>query len=104
MLLLAAIVALLWANNAIAESYEHFWNAELTIGIGHLTISRSLHFLVNDGLMTVFFLVVGAEIRQEISDGALSSFKRKRLVNTSSILMRASRGLTVISHWPTRNP
>ncbi|MCF8986618.1 Na+/H+ antiporter NhaA [Pseudomonas syringae] len=74
-LLLAAIVALLWANSAIADSYEHFWNAELTLGLGHFTISRSLHFLVNDGLMTVFFLVVGAEIRQEISDGALSSFK-----------------------------
>ncbi|AZG88576.1 Na+/H+ antiporter NhaA [Pseudomonas syringae pv. pisi str. PP1] len=74
-LLLAAIVALIWANSAIAESYEHFWNAELTIGIGHFAISRSLHFLVNDGLMTVFFLVVGVEIRQEICDGALSTFK-----------------------------
>ncbi|MBD8599934.1 Na+/H+ antiporter NhaA [Pseudomonas sp. W2Oct36] len=74
-LLLAAIVALIWANSPIAASYEHFWNAELTLGLGPFSVSRSLHFMVNDGLMTVFFLVVGAEIRQEINDGALSSFK-----------------------------
>jgi NhaA family Na+:H+ antiporter len=74
-LLLAALIALIWANSPYAASYEHFWNTQLTIGLGDFTVSRSLHFLVNDGLMTVFFLVVGAEIRQEIKDGALASLK-----------------------------
>ena len=74
-LLLAAIVALVWANSPVADSYEHFWNTPLTIGLGDFTVSRSLHFLVNDGLMTIFFLVVGAEIRQEIRDGALANLK-----------------------------
>ena len=74
-LLLAAMVALIWANSPIAGSYEHFWNTQLTLGLGDFTISCSLHFLVNDGLMAVFFLVVGAEIRQEIHNGALANLK-----------------------------
>jgi NhaA family Na+:H+ antiporter len=74
-LLLAAIIALVWANSSIADSYDHFWHMPVTIGLGDFTISRSLHFLVNDGLMTVFFLVVGAEIRQEIHNGALATIK-----------------------------
>lgn len=74
-LLLAAIVALIWANSPAADSYEHFWNTPVTLGLGDYSVSRSLHFLVNDGLMTIFFLVVGAEIRQEIKDGALANLK-----------------------------
>ncbi|MGV8917598.1 MAG: Na+/H+ antiporter NhaA [Pseudomonas sp.] len=74
-LLLAALAALIWANSPVADSYEHFWNTQLTIGLGDFSVSRSLHFLVNDGLMTIFFLVVGAEIRQEIKDGALANMK-----------------------------
>lgn len=74
-LLLAALVALIWANSPIADSYEHFWNTQLTFGLGDFKVACSLHFLVNDGLMAVFFLVVGAEIRQEIHDGALANFK-----------------------------
>jgi len=74
-LLLAAIAALIWANGPAAESYEHFWNTPITLGLGDFSVSRSLHFLVNDGLMTIFFLVVGAEIRQEIKDGALANLK-----------------------------
>lgn len=74
-LLLAAVIALIWANSPVAESYEHFWNTQLTLGLGDYSVSRSLHFLVNDGLMTIFFLVVGAEIRQEIRDGALANMK-----------------------------
>ncbi|VVN11486.1 Na(+)/H(+) antiporter NhaA [Pseudomonas fluorescens] len=74
-LLIAAITALVWANSSFAESYEHLWHTQITLGYGDVSVSRSLHFLVNDGLMTIFFLVVGAEIRQEIHDGALASFK-----------------------------
>lgn len=92
-LLLAAVVALVWANSSIAESYDHFWHMPVTISLGDFTISRSLHFLVNDGLMTVFFLVVGAEIRQEIYDGALASMKLATLplgAALGGVLMPAS--------------
>lgn len=71
-LLLAAVAALVWANSPYAQSYHDLWHAPLSIGIGSFSISQSLHFWVNDGLMTIFFLVVGMEIRREIHEGALS--------------------------------
>lgn len=74
-LLMAAAIALVWANSAAAESYHHLWHMPVTIGIGDWQLSQSLHFLINDGLMTIFFLVVGMEIRREIHEGALSSLR-----------------------------
>ncbi|MET4492807.1 NhaA family Na+:H+ antiporter [Bradyrhizobium sp. LA7.1] len=71
-LLAAAAAALIWANSPFAHSYHAFWNLPLTIGVGEYVFSRSLHFWVNDALMTVFFLVVGMEIRREVHEGALS--------------------------------
>ena len=71
-LLTAAAAALIWANSPFAHHYHAFWNLPLTIGFGEHVFSLSLHFLVNDALMTVFFLVVGMEIRREIHEGALS--------------------------------
>lgn len=71
-LLFASAVALMWANSSIKDSYDALWHLPLSIGIGNFEFSRSLHFWINDGLMTVFFLVVGMEIRREIYEGALS--------------------------------
>ncbi|WP_298879405.1 Na+/H+ antiporter NhaA [uncultured Bradyrhizobium sp.] len=71
-LLAAATAALIWANSPFAHSYHAFWNLPLTMGFGEYVFSRSVHFWVNDALMTVFFLVVGMEIRREIHEGALS--------------------------------
>lgn len=72
-LLVAAAAALIWANSPAGDSYHHFWEAPLSIGLGGFSLTRSLHFVINDALMTVFFLVVGMEIRREIREGALSS-------------------------------
>ena len=69
-LLVAAVAALIWANSPFAHRYHAFWNLPLTIGVGEHVFSRSLHFWVNDALMTVFFLVVGMEIRREVHEGA----------------------------------
>lgn len=74
-LMIAAAVALIWANSPAADSYHHLWHLPLSIGLGDWQISQSLHFWINDGLMTVFFLVVGLEIRREIHEGALSTLK-----------------------------
>lgn len=71
-LLFAAAVALIWANSPFAHSYREIWDLPLSIGLGSLAVSQSLHFWINDGLMTVFFLVVGMEVRREIHEGALS--------------------------------
>jgi NhaA family Na+:H+ antiporter len=69
-LLAATIAALCWANLASA-SYSEFWHNELTIGIGSLAISETLGHWVNDGLMVVFFFVVGLEIKRELVCGEL---------------------------------
>lgn len=71
-LLVAAAVALAWANSPAAPSYHATWHVPISIGFGSAVFSQPLHFWINDGLMTVFFLVVGMEVRREIHEGALS--------------------------------
>ncbi|MBY4594811.1 Na+/H+ antiporter NhaA [Ottowia caeni] len=78
-LLIAAAVALIWANSSFTDSYHALWHLPVTFGIGDLTFSQSLHFIINDGLMTIFFLVVGMEIRREIHEGALSNMRQASL-------------------------
>ncbi|EKT4454810.1 Na+/H+ antiporter NhaA [Pseudomonas sp. yb_9] len=84
-LLLAAVAALIWANSPAAESYEKLWHTPLTFGLGERVYSQSLHFWINDGLMTIFFLVVGMEIRREIHEGALSSLRQAALPMAAAI-------------------
>jgi Na+:H+ antiporter, NhaA family len=72
MLLLAAALALAWANSPWSASYRALWHWQPGLAVLLVLPAQDLHFLVNDGLMTVFFLVVGLEIRQEIRSGALS--------------------------------
>lgn len=89
-LLVAAAGALILANSPFAHGYHDFWNLQLSFGIGDFVFSRSLHFWVNDALMTAFFLVVGMEIRREIHEGALSKFDQAILP-----LVAASGGVIV---------
>lgn len=72
-LLVAAAIALLWANSRWSSTYLSLWEAPLSFGIGGLVFSHSLHFWINDVLMTAFFLVAGMEVRRELHEGALSS-------------------------------
>lgn len=78
-LLLATAVALIWANSPYAHSYHALWHVPVSFGIGSLAISQSLHFWINDGLMTLFFLVVGMEIRREMHEGALVDLRQASL-------------------------
>ncbi|MET4069025.1 NhaA family Na+:H+ antiporter [Bradyrhizobium sp. S3.2.6] len=73
-LLIAAVAALLWANSPFAHSYHDVWNLPISLRLGELGFVRPLDFWINDALMTVFFLVVGMEVRREIHEGALSRF------------------------------
>jgi len=70
---IAAIAALVWANSPAAGSYESLWNAHLSVTLAGHTLDLDLRHWVNDGLMTVFFLVVGLEIKRELTAGHLSS-------------------------------
>lgn len=78
-LLLAAAAALAWANSPWGASYETVWHTSVAFGIGSWIATQTLHFWINDGLMTVFFLVVGMEIRREIHEGALSNLRQAAL-------------------------
>lgn len=78
-LLVSAVVALAWANSPWGEAYFHLW--EIPIGFraaGH-AFELSLHHWVNDGLMAVFFFVVGLEIKREMLVGELSSPRQAAL-------------------------
>ena len=70
-LLVAVVVALVWANSSLSSSYSDLWHTELSVSVGW-GLDMSMHQVVNDGLMTVFFFVVGLEIKRELVDGELS--------------------------------
>ena len=78
-LMLAAAAALIWANSPWAASYFATWHAPVAMTLGPWSFSTDLHFIVNDVLMTIFFLVVGMEIRRELHDGALASLRQASL-------------------------
>jgi NhaA family Na+:H+ antiporter len=78
-LLLAALAALVWVNSPWDDAYSSLWNRELTIGAGGLAISETFRGWVNDGLMTVFFFVVGLEIKRELVEGELNEVQKARL-------------------------
>lgn len=79
LLMLSAAVALVWANSAWGSGYERLWQTPLGFRIGEFTFERSLQWIVNDGLMAIFFFVVGMEIRREIHHGALSEWRQAAL-------------------------
>lgn len=79
LLLLAAALALLWANSPWAASYHQLWHTSVGFNVGAFTFERTLEWLVNDVLMVIFFFVVGLEIRREIHHGELSEWRRAAL-------------------------
>lgn len=85
LLMLAAVVALIWANSPWSATYVHFWHTPIGIHVGSFAFERSLEWVVNDGLMVVFFFVVGLEIRREIHQGELSEFKRAMLPAAAAV-------------------
>ena len=76
-LLGAALAALVWAN-VDAASYASVWGTELTLRLGDWTLAATLRHWVNDGLMAIFFLVVGLEARRELDLGELRERRRLR--------------------------
>jgi NhaA family Na+:H+ antiporter len=78
-LLLAAVVALAWANSPWSDAYFDLWHTTLSIDIQVAQIEEDLQHWVNDGLMTLFFFVVGLEIKRELARGELSNPHRALL-------------------------
>ena len=75
-LLFSALLALFLANSTYSNFYHKILHYPLGLSLGQLTFSFSLHHLVNEGLMTIFFFVVGLEIKKELVVGELSTFKK----------------------------
>jgi len=79
LLLGCALIALGWANSPYGASYHALWRTPLGVELGRLSFQKDLQFFINDGLMAVFFFVVGLEIRRELFDGELSDARRAAL-------------------------
>src|SRR5690242_8387543 len=67
------LAALAIANSPLSDAYNHVWEIPLAVGIAPHQLSLNLHEWINDGLMAVFFLLVGLEIKRELLSGELSS-------------------------------
>lgn len=78
-LLLATLAAFAWANSPWGQTYYDFWHAKLSVGFGEAAFAMSLEHWVNDGLMVIFFLLVGLEIKRELLMGELASLQRAAL-------------------------
>ncbi|MFU8946323.1 Na+/H+ antiporter NhaA [Mycetocola zhadangensis] len=75
LLLAATIIAIAWANISY-DSYHGFWDTHVTLGVADLRLDFTLHALVNDALMAIFFFTVGLEVRREFAIGELTTWSR----------------------------
>ncbi|WP_298768417.1 Na+/H+ antiporter NhaA [uncultured Shewanella sp.] len=73
LLMLAVILALLLANSPLSWLYQDFLHTEMQIRVGSLDLDKSLLHWINDGLMAIFFLLIGLEVKRELLEGALST-------------------------------
>jgi Na+/H+ antiporter NhaA len=72
LLLATVVLALAWANSPLGDAYASLWSTDVTISAGDAVLSMDLRHWVNDGLMFLFFLVIGIEVRRELSTGELA--------------------------------
>ena len=76
LLLFSAAVAMLLANSPLSSQYNDFLNLPVSLQIGNFSINKTLIHWINDGLMAVFFVLVGMEVKKELFEGALSSYQQ----------------------------
>lgn len=75
----SVLIAIIWANSPYHEAYHHLWEIKLSIGIDQYILNKPLHIWINDGLMAIFFFVIGLELKREFIDGELSTLKKAGL-------------------------
>ncbi|MEW3928932.1 Na+/H+ antiporter NhaA [Pseudomonas aeruginosa] len=79
LLVIVTVVALAWANSPLSDAYFELWHLDVGFDFGPLGLHMDLHHWVNDGLMVVFFFLIGLEVRQEFAHGSLRDRSRARL-------------------------
>lgn len=75
----AAVAALVWANSPWGESYRALWSTHLVVDLGPLALDESFREFLNSGLMTLFFFVMGMEVKRELLEGELSEPRKAAL-------------------------
>jgi NhaA family Na+:H+ antiporter len=74
-LIFMTVLALFLANSPYAEVYAHFFHTKVDLEVGNWELSHTIHHWINDGLMAIFFFIIGLEIKREVTVGELSNFK-----------------------------
>jgi len=75
----ATIIALVWANSPYADAYEKIWQMKLGFVAGDFRLEKPLILWINDGLMAIFFFLIGLELKRELLNGELNSVKKALL-------------------------
>ncbi|MGK0234070.1 MAG: NhaA family Na+:H+ antiporter, partial [Psychroserpens sp.] len=76
LLFIATILALIWANSSFGESYQLLWQYKIGFTSSHFELNKPLILWINDGLMAIFFFLIGLEIKREFLIGELNSVKK----------------------------
>ena len=75
----SVVIAIVWANSAWSDSYHHLWETGFSVSFAGSTLDYPLHIWINDGLMALFFFVIGLELKREFMVGELSTAKKAAL-------------------------
>ena len=84
-LLVSVIIAIIWANSAWHDLYHHIWEIDFSIGFDTHILRHPLHIWINDGLMAIFFFVIGLELKREFMDGELSTLRKAVLPMSAAL-------------------
>ncbi|GGI44164.1 Na+/H+ antiporter NhaA [Agromyces flavus] len=102
LLLLFTVIAILWANSPWGDSYERFWETPVEIGVGDMLFVTTFHHFVNDAVMTLFFFVVGLEVKREFTLGELTDRARAVVPVVAAVAGLIVPALIfVLIAWPT---
>src|SRR5262249_17375174 len=97
----AAVLALIASNSGLAKLYALFLELPVEVRLGQLQIAKPLLLWINDGLMAIFFLLVGLEIKRELVEGELSSLRQAMLPAIAAVGGMAGPGVVLVLLHPT---